>query len=253
MIRLVFAIKFGAVMLILCIGSIVMLGTAIITRFHARRLYRETILATISTLSLRVFGIKMTVNHDGPLPQGQVVYIANHSSTIDIFVLTALRLPNARFFLRGGLRKILPIGLIGYLVGNFWTVSQEYPERRRQIFARAARILRQTGESVFLSPEGQRVTDGHIGHFNKGAFHLATDLKAPIVPIFISIPAEIDPGRGFDAEPGLVEILIGEPIETRNWSLDELSTNREAVRRLYVGWNAARLGRDGDLVLSRVG
>ena len=250
MIRLILAIKLGAVTLILFSGSIVMLVTAIVTGFRAKRLYRETILATISTLSLRVFGIKMTVNHDGPLPQGQVVYIANHSSTIDIFVLTALRLPNARFFLRGGLRKILPIGLIGYLVGNFWTVSQEYPERRRQIFSRAARTLRQSGESVFLSPEGERVTGGRIGHFNKGAFHLATDLKAPIVPIFISIPAAIDPGRGFDAKPGRVEIHIGEPIETRNWSLDELSTNREAVRRLYVGWNAARVGRDSGLVVS---
>jgi 1-acyl-sn-glycerol-3-phosphate acyltransferase len=253
MIRLIFTIKFGAVMLILFGGSIVMLVTSIVTGFRAKRLYRETILATISTLSLRVFGIKVTVNHDRPLPQGQVVYIANHSSTIDIFVLTALRLPNTRFFLRGGLRKILPIGLIGYLVGNFWTVSQEYPERRRQIFSRAAGILRRSRESVFLSPEGERVTGGRIGHFNKGAFHLATDLKAPIVPIFISIPAEIDPGRGFNAKPGRVEIRIGEPIETRNWSLDELSMNREAVRRLYVGWNAARLGRDSDLVPSLAG
>src|SRR5262249_32132433 len=183
-----------------------MLVTAIITGFRAKRLYRETILATISTLSLRVFGIKVTVNHGGPLPQGQGVYIANHSSTIDMFVLTALRLPNARFFFWGGLRKILPLGVIGYLVCNFWTLVQEYPERRRQIFTRAARILRQTGESVFLSPEGERVTGGRIGHFNKGAFHLATDLKAPIVPLFISIPAEIDPGRGFDAKPGRVEI-----------------------------------------------
>jgi 1-acyl-sn-glycerol-3-phosphate acyltransferase len=56
--------------------------------------------------------------------------------------------------------------------------------------------LERTGESVYLSPEGERVTGGRVGHFNKGAFHLATDLHAPIVPLFLRIPRAMDPGKG---------------------------------------------------------
>ncbi len=57
-------------------------------------------------------------------------------------------------------------------------------------------MLRRTGESVYLSPEGKRITDGTIGHFNKGAFHLATNLQVPILPFYIDIPPEIDPQMG---------------------------------------------------------
>ena len=71
-------------------------------------------------------------------------------------------------------------------MGTFFTVPQSDPAERARIFARADRVLRRTGESVYLSPEGERVTTGTVGHFNKGAFHLATDLHAPIVPMFIS-------------------------------------------------------------------
>ena len=51
-----------------------------------------------------------------------------------------------------------------------------------------AGILRRTGQSVFLSPEGTRVRTGEIGPFNKGAFHLAGDLGAPLLPLYIAVP-----------------------------------------------------------------
>ena len=43
----------------------------------------------------------------GSLPRtaSQVVYVSNHSSTLDLFVLVALGLPNTRFFLSGFLQK----------------------------------------------------------------------------------------------------------------------------------------------------
>ena len=42
----------------------------------------------------------------------QTVYVSNHSSTLDLFVLVALGLPNTRFFLSGFLQKIVPLGII---------------------------------------------------------------------------------------------------------------------------------------------
>ena len=78
-------------------------------------------------------------------------------------------MPRTRFFLSGFLRKLVPIGIIGTLIRIFWTVPQEFPERRREIFKRADRILRETGDSVYLSPEGMRVTTGEIGAFGEGA------------------------------------------------------------------------------------
>ena len=167
-------------------------------------------------------------------PRRQTVYISNHSSSLDLFILVALGLPNCRFFLSGFLRKLVPLGIISWMMGTFFTVPQEFPEERRRIFTRAGQTLQRTGESVYLSPEGGRITDGTIGHFNKGAFHLATVLRAPIVPLYFHIPPEIDPGLGLDARPGTVDVYAMAPIYTTEWSEADVVQNKERVRDLFV-------------------
>ena len=167
-------------------------------------------------------------------PTPQVVYVSNHTSTLDLFVLVALGLPNTRFFLSGFLRKFVPLGIVASMMGTFFTVPQAFPEQRRRIFARAASVLRRTGESVYLSPEGGRITTGQIGHFNKGAFHLATVLRAPIVPMYFHIPREIDPGRGYAARPGVVDVYVLPAIETATWREADVIENKERVRAVFL-------------------
>ena len=232
--RVLTVVRAAGSLAVLTLGACAMLVVAALTAFRLRRLYSERIATPLGRAILRIWGIRYTVHAPEGWPAGQVVYVSNHSSTIDMFVLIALGLPNARFFLSGYLRALLPLGLIGYLIGIFWTVPQEYPERRRQIFARAARILRGTGESVYLSPEGERITDGTIGFFNKGAFHLATDLGAPMVPLYLSIPRAIDPGKGIAAGAGVVHVHVLPPIDTGGWRVEDVEKNRDAVRRFYV-------------------
>lgn len=228
------ALRIGGSFLALTIGSIVMLIAAIPTLGLARRFYSETIGRWIGWSVLRASGIQYRV-HGAPQPSGlQTIYISNHTSTLDVFILIALALPRTRFFLSGFLRKMIPIGIIGTLIRIFWTVPQTYPEKRRRIFERADRILRRTGDSVYLSPEGMRVTSGDIGAFNKGAFHLATSLHAQIVPIYIAIPRDIDPGMGYDAKPGTTDVYFLSPIDTSSWRLADLDANRRSVRELFV-------------------
>ena len=225
-------------MTVLAAGAAVMLAVAALTLFRLRGFYSERVATPLGRMMLRIFGIRYVVHHDAAVPPGQVVYVSNHTSTIDMFVLIALGLPSTRFFLSGYLRKLVPLGIIGYLIGIFWTVPQEYPERRRRIFARAARTLKRTGESVYLSPEGHRITSGQIGAFNKGAFHLATDLGAPIVPLFIRIPRAINPGKGWDAQPGVVHVHVLPAIDTSSWRVAEVPQNRDRVHKLFTRWHA---------------
>ena len=225
--------------LVMMFGAFVMLLVAVPTLFMARRLYAEVIGKRLGASVLRLWGVSYRVHRNGPLPQQQVVYISNHPSTIDIFLLIALGLPRTRFFLGGFLRKMLPIGIIGYLIRIFWTVPQEFPEKRRRIFQRADRILRRTGDSVYLSPEGMRVTTGEIGHFNKGSFHLATTLGAPILPLYLAIPAVTNPGMGYNARPGTIDVWFLPPIETARWKVDDVERNRDRVHELYLRMHEA--------------
>jgi len=224
-------------LVLMTFGAVVLLVVAVLTLFRLPRLYREGIVATLGELTLALWKVRVVVHQDRPFPETQTIYISNHTSTIDMFVLISLRLPNARFFLSGFLRKLLPLGLIGYLTGIFWTVPQSFPEKRVAIFKRAARTLRRTRESVYLSPEGERVTTGEIGHFNKGAFHLATDLKLPIVPLFIAIPGDMDPGMGLHPGAGNVHVYVKPAIDTSQWKLEDLTANKERVRTMFREWN----------------
>ena len=232
--RIVLVIRVAASFLIMTLGALVMLLVAVPTLFMARRLYAEGIGRWIGEAILRLWGVRHRVHGSGPPAARQVVYISNHTSTIDVFLLITLALPRTRFFLSGFLRKIIPIGIIGYLIRIFWTVPQNFPETRRRIFQRADRILRRTGDSVYLSPEGMRVPTGEIGLFNKGSFHLATSLGAPIVPLYLAIPADTNPGKGYDARAGTIDVWILEPIETSHWKVGDVEHNRDRVRDLYL-------------------
>lgn len=224
-------------------SAVVLVAVGAVTLFLARRLYAR-LATTTARVVLRIWHIDLAVHHrSGDWPQRQVVYISNHPSTLDLFVLVALGLPNTRFFLSGFLQRYIPLGVIARMMGTFFTVPQTRPAERRAIFARADRILRRTGASVYLSPEGQRVVDGSIGPFNKGAFHLAASLHAPIVPLFIEIPAAITPGRGYDARPGRIDVHVFPQIETTSWRVDEASMRKEQTRQLYLDWNRTRTNR----------
>jgi 1-acyl-sn-glycerol-3-phosphate acyltransferase len=223
----------------LSVAALVLLPLAVVTGFQARRLYTAGCRVATRAI-LRMWGIRLVVRHvreDAPWPTGQCVYIANHTSTIDIIALVALGMPNTRFFLAGFVKWYGPLGILAALMGTFFTVPQTRPAERARIFARADRILRRTDESVFLSPEGARITTGEVGPFNKGAFHLATSLKVPIVPLYLSIPRDIDPGMGLGARPGTMTVHVKPAIDTSGWQVEDVVRNKEAVRDLFVAWN----------------
>ena len=230
--RLVAVVRGASAGLLITAAAAVMLPIGALTLFQTRRLY-AAMARMVSRGVLAIYGVRVRV-HGGPFPRRQVVYISNHTSTLDLFVLVALGLPNCRFFLSGFLRKFVPLGVIATMMGTFFTVPQAYPEARRRIFTRAGHTLRRTGESVYLSPEGGRITTGEVGHFNKGAFHLATVLRAPIVPMYFQIPREMDPGLGYAAKPGTVRVHVLPAIDTTTWAETDVVENKEQVRALFV-------------------
>ncbi|HNA31313.1 MAG TPA: lysophospholipid acyltransferase family protein [Thiobacillaceae bacterium] len=234
--NLAFAVRVAASLTLLTLCAVLMLALALVTLFQCRRCCSDWLLTPCGKLFLRLWGLRMAVYRLAPYPPGQTVFVMNHTSSIDMFAIVALGLPNTRFFLSGYLRKIVPLAVVGYLTGIFWTVDQQFGERRVRIFERACRILGRTGESVCLSPEGERITTGQIGPFNKGAFHLAAALRAPMQPVYIRIPKTVDPGKGWHARPGTIEVHIAAPIDTSAWRGEDAAAIKEEMRDYYRRW-----------------
>jgi len=230
--------RIAAAGVVVTLGAVAVLPVAALTACQARHLYIAWARLLTKT-ALAICGVRLSVHHEAPWSTAQTVFISNHPSTLDLFVLVALGLPNARFFLSGYLKKFLAVGILARLMGTFFTVPQTFQAERVRIFQRAAEELRRTGESVYLSPEGERVTGGRIGPFNKGSFHLASSLGAPIQPMYFFVPPEIDPEVGFDIRPGTVHVYVKPIIDTRGWRVEDVERNRDAVLGLFEGWHRA--------------
>jgi 1-acyl-sn-glycerol-3-phosphate acyltransferase len=215
-----------------------MLAVAMVTLFGARRLYSEIIAKWLSRAVLRMWGVGVDVHQAEPFPATQTIYVSNHSSTLDMFVLVALGLPRTRFVgaadVGGFLRWMAPLGIISYVMGALWAPPPSKPAERARWFQETECLLRRTGDSVYLSPEGERVTTGRLGRFNNDTLYLAAKLGAPIVPVYLDIPREIDPGKGFDARPGTIHVYVQPAISACGWTLQNLEPKAETVRDLFL-------------------
>ncbi len=91
------------------LGALVMLLVAVPTFFAARRFYSEVMARWLGEMvapDLGASAIAFTASRNRA--DVQTIYVSNHSSTLDVFVLIALGLPRTRFFLSGFLRKMPP-------------------------------------------------------------------------------------------------------------------------------------------------
>lgn len=230
------AVIFFVGLLVLTLAALAMLVVRVLRPWQGRRVCQEVIGAWAGDVLLWMVGVEVVVHGGGAWPEGPCFYMANHSSSLDMPILMSLRLPNTRTFIKERFRWYGPLGLVLALTGSLFTAPQEQHERRVARFIQATERLRRTGDSAFGSPEGTRVTDGQIGPFNRGVFHIVTELHLPIQPLLIVIPASADPGKGVNARAGVVHVYVGERVDTSGWTVEDIDRNKEAVRDRFVTW-----------------
>jgi 1-acyl-sn-glycerol-3-phosphate acyltransferase len=232
----------GLVALLLTVALVTLLAPVFVLVRLAlgRRAAAEKLGAWASALILRIAGVQVESRLPEGMPETQRVYVSNHSSSIDVFVLLSLALPRTCFFMKRGAWVFPPGALVALCVGTFFTVPQAYTDRRRKLFAAACEALRKSGDSVYLSPEGTRVTTGGVGPFNKGAFHLAAALGAPIVPLYLEIPRDENPGKSWVMTRTRVIVHLLPTVDTSGWRAEEAAERAQQVRASYRAFEAER-------------
>ncbi len=183
-------------------------------------------------------GVKLKIESIGA-PAGQpAVYISNHSSTLDIFIIVALGLPRVRFVAKYELMYNPLFAIMGLLTGQIFIKRQD-SAKAIAVLNRAYARIRKQRLSLFVAPEGTRITSGQIGPFKKGAFRMAVDLKYPIVPIHFAGARRLCPGKTFVVHRGTVYARFYAPIDTSTWTPENLDARVEAIREEYVQWERA--------------
>ena len=73
-----------------------------------------------------------------------------------------------------------------------------------------------------------------LNPFKNGAFRLAIEMKAPIIPITSLDTWKVfwNTGSQFGSRPGISHIFVHKPIETAHLTLDDADTLRDNVHNL---------------------
>jgi len=180
-------------------------------------------------------GVDFKVKNHGFEFDRPVIYIINHSSTLDLITMIALGLPRIRFVAKWELQYNPLFFLIGRATGQVF-IKRQAKSHAVETLQKTYRRVKKHNLSIMLAPEGSRKHPGIIGPFKKGAFRMAMDLNYPIVPIFFENSRELSLGSSILTQTGEVIAHIHEPVDTSGWSLETLEEHMAEVRGMYLQW-----------------
>ncbi|MBA2736573.1 MAG: 1-acyl-sn-glycerol-3-phosphate acyltransferase [Pyrinomonadaceae bacterium] len=147
------------------------------------------------------------------------IFIANHHSYIDTTALFAYAGKKIGLIAKKELLKVPVLGR-GISFINFVTIDRSNPERARQTMDNVRRIV-DGGYSFGVFAEGTRAMPGELLPFKKGAFHLALQTGAAIIPVAIKNTDYLMGKKTGVVNPGTMEIVLLPPIETKGKTVEE--------------------------------
>ena len=155
------------------------------------------------------------------------VCVSNHCSNIDPFLLAHLPF-EMKYLAKSILFKIPAVGWGIKLAGDIPLVRGSTISVKKAM-ARAAWYI-QRGTPVLIFAEGTRSNTDEMLSFKDGAFRLAIDQQAHVVPIAIG-GSRTALKRG-DWKPGVSKAasLVGEPISTEGMTRADVKQLKETVR-----------------------
>jgi 1-acyl-sn-glycerol-3-phosphate acyltransferase len=180
-------------------------------------------------LALGLSGIRYRVHGREKLAHRRaVVFCSNHESNVDPPVLFQALHPRLHVLFKAELKKLPILGKV-MVAGGFVPVERERKEASMASIELAAQSLR-AGNSFLIFPEGTRSRTSELLPFKKGGFIMAIKAQAPIVPVAVSGGrAAMQKGSWF-VRPVMVDVKIGDPVETTGYSLDDRDDLIEVVR-----------------------
>lgn len=115
--------------------------------------------------------------------QGSYLIMANHQSSLDIFLIYGYLGIPFRYMLKEALRKVPFIGQFCQVAG-FIYVDERRTSSVKESMIKGRETLRK-GISIVLFPEGHRSRNGQLLPLKRGGFRLAYQIDAPILPLVL--------------------------------------------------------------------
>ncbi|XP_061655581.1 1-acyl-sn-glycerol-3-phosphate acyltransferase beta isoform X1 [Phyllopteryx taeniolatus] len=116
---------------------------------------------------------------------GPYVVISNHQSSLDVLGLMEILPDRCTMIAKKELIYAGTVGLICWL-GGIVFINRKKTSDAKSVMADAAKTMLNEQIRLWVFPEGTRNQRGDLLPFKKGAFHLAVQAQAPIIPVVFS-------------------------------------------------------------------
>ena len=175
-------------------------------------------------------GIRWKVAGKEHVPHDRAVVVcANHQSNVDPPVIYRAVHPRLRVLYKHELDSI-PLLARAFRMAGFVPIDRHNRESALRSIELGAASLR-AGKSFLIFPEGTRSRTDELLPFKKGGFRMAIKAGAPIVPVAVSGARAAMVKGSFIIRPVTLTVRIGQPIETRNITVEDRDALIARVRQ----------------------
>lgn len=169
---------------------------------------------------LRLHGLRVEVQGAEIARAAQpCVFVANHVSFVDVWVLVTAIPGSARFVAKQELRYVPFFGWAMEAAGHI-AIDRRNRDAAFNAYERAA-VAIHAGMSAIVFAEGTRSRDGTLQPFKKGPFVLAIAAQVPVVPVYVDGTYDVLPKGAARIHRGPIRLSFGEPLPTRGLTYDD--------------------------------
>jgi 1-acyl-sn-glycerol-3-phosphate acyltransferase len=188
------------------------------------RPYIDRIMTKWAERLLRLVSVEVSIvgeqNIKNVAKDRPVIVMCNHSSLYDMPVIILGLNTSFRFVAK---KELYRIPIFGYAIRKAEFISidrQNHEQAMKDLEDAKAKML--DGITLWMAPEGTRSKDGKLAKFKKGAFHIALDTQAVIVPAVIKDIHKLQAGNTIELYPKQnIEVEICKPIDAVGYTKEE--------------------------------
>jgi len=177
----------------------------------------------------------------------RTVVISNHASHADTFLISHVPW-EMKWMGKSSLFKIPFLGWSMWLSGDIPVTRGNRDSVGSAMKLCAAKLER--GVPVIIFPEGTRSSTGELGPFKDGAFRLAIETHADVLPLAVQGTRDALPKHSMKFGKVRARVAIGTPISTAGMSLEDVERLKGIARAQIEALLAQLRGPQGSAALA---
>ncbi len=165
------------------------------------------------------------------IPDGPVIFAANHSSSIDIPLVGLLTRGKPHAWLAK--EDLMSSKLLKWVLPRLAIlVDVKSREKAMRSLINLVRLVKGKNIDVMIFPEGTRHPDDKVHKFYGGFVTLSKMLNRPVIPVHISGANRVYPPETFWIISYPIKVLVGKPFTIQEGETDEAFKDR--VHRWFI-------------------